>query len=328
MARGESAHIGLRWLDRLVLLGVIAVAVALMLGELGRLHWAFELASHFVVQYAIALAIACAYFLLRGRGLWFFVTIILVLVPAWRLAPYAPFWDQATTAATGTRQLRVMTINVQASNDRYDLVRAEIERLEPDVVFLPESTDRWVAGLAGLRERYPYTIDARSASVFSLLLISRVPLAESAIINLPEPNGFPAVLARICLEGADNETGCVRLIGIHPPPPLDGALATARDAALRAVPALVVAKDQERTILLGDFNCTPWSPVFRDLLTATGLRDTSRDFGLGSTWLSRWLPFGLTIDHVLAGKAIRATEHDVGRDVGSDHFPVVTTLRF
>ena len=43
-----------------------------------------------------------------------------------------------------------MTINVHASSDRYDLVRAEIERLDPDIVFLPENTDRWAAGLGAL----------------------------------------------------------------------------------------------------------------------------------------------------------------------------------
>jgi endonuclease/exonuclease/phosphatase (EEP) superfamily protein YafD len=221
-----------------------------------------------------------------------------------------------------------MTINVHASNTRYDDVRAEIERLEPDIVFLPENTDRWAAGLAPLRARYPYVIDGKSSSVFSLFLFSRLPLSDASIIRLPQPDGFPAIVARLCEEGADNDMACVRLIGIHPPPPLSAEWAAERDAALNAVAALIAGPDADRTILLGDFNCTPWSPVFRDLVTATGLRSTATGAGLTPTWFSRWLPLGLVIDHILVGSAIETQRHDVGRDVGSDHFPVIADLAF
>jgi endonuclease/exonuclease/phosphatase (EEP) superfamily protein YafD len=317
----------MRWLDRLVLLGVLATAGTLAVGELGRLRWDLELLSHFAVQYACALALAFVYFLLRRRWLWFGVTVAALLLPAWRLAPYAPLCRYATCATAGTHGLRVMTINVQASNSRYDLVRAEIERFDPDVVFLPESTDRWAAALAPLRARYPYVVDGKSPSVFSLLLFSRLPLAETAIVNLPEPGGFPAVVARVCAAGAADAAACVRLIGVHPPPPMTATWAAERDAALGALPGLVAAAAGGPTILLGDFNCTPWSPRFRDLLAASGLRDTAPGFGLSPTWFARW-PLGLKIDHILVGGGIGTGWHEVGGDVGSDHFPVVVDLRF
>jgi endonuclease/exonuclease/phosphatase (EEP) superfamily protein YafD len=94
------------------------------------------------------------------------------------------------------------------------------------------------------------------------------------------------------------------------------------------VPALIGGPDADRTVLLGDFNCTPWSPVFRDLVTTAGLRSTAMGVGLSPTWFSRWLPLGLTVDHILVGTAINAQGHEVGRDVGSDHFPVVADLVF
>jgi endonuclease/exonuclease/phosphatase (EEP) superfamily protein YafD len=328
MATDRTRRPGWRWLDGLVVLGVVGTALAFALGELGRYDWRLELLSHFAVQYAIALVIACLYFLVRGRALWFVVTALAALMPAWRLAGYIPMWSAPTHATAGTHQLRVMTINVHAGNTRYDDVRAEIERLDPDIVFLPENTDRWAAGLASLRATYPYVIDGRSTSVFSLFLFSRVPLSDAAIIQLPQPGGLPAVVARACGEGTDNDMGCIQLVGIHPPPPRTADWAAERDSVLRAIPALIAGPDADRTILLGDFNCTPWSPLFRDLVTATGLRSTAAGFGLSPTWFSRWLPFGLTIDHILIGKAITARSHDVGGDVGSDHFPVVADVTF
>ena len=97
-------------------------------------------------------------------------------------------------------------------------MRAEIERLDPDIVFLPENTDRWAAGLAPLRARYPYVVDGQSPSVFSLFLFSRVPISDATIIKLPKPDGFPAIVARICLE-AGSEATCVFPISSREPPP-------------------------------------------------------------------------------------------------------------
>lgn len=316
----------LRWLDRLATFGLIVTALALLAGELGRFHWLLELSSHFLVQYALALAIAAAWFLLRRRWLRLGATILLLLLPAWRLAPYLPVGADGATAAAATHHIRVMTINVQASSTAYDRVRAEIERLDPDVIFLPENTDRWATGLAPLRERYPYAVDGQSPSVFSLFLFSRLPLSETAIMNLPEPGGFPAITAHICLEDTGDERSCLRLIGVHPPPPMRAGIAAARDEALRALPALIAQGDAARTVVLGDFNCTPWSPRFRDLLAASGLRDAARGASLDPTWASRRLPFGLKIDHILVGDALTVSDYAVRDDVGSDHYPVVADL--
>jgi endonuclease/exonuclease/phosphatase (EEP) superfamily protein YafD len=321
-------HSRLRWLDRLAAAGAVAVSIALLLGELGRFNWLFELFSHFLVQFFLALAVTAAYLLLRRRRLWCGAVVLLTLVPAWRLAPYAPLTSDTRAAAADSHRLRVMTINVHASSDHYDLVRAEIERLDPDIVFLPENTNRWAAALAPLRARYPYVVDGQSPSVFSLFLFSRVPLSDVAIVKLPEPGGFPALVARACREGENNDLACVRIIGIHPPPPLSPRIAAERYATLRAVPDLIDKHDAERTVLLGDFNCTPWSPLFRDLLAATGLRDSARGFDLSPTWASRWLPVGLKIDHILVGSAIAVSDHGIGGDVGSDHFPVVADLQY
>jgi endonuclease/exonuclease/phosphatase (EEP) superfamily protein YafD len=312
----------------LVVVAAIATGLAFILGELGRYDWRLELLSHFAVQYIVVLAAACVSFLIRGRGLLFVLAAAMVLMPAWRLAAYVPVWATPTHATAATHRLRVMTINVHASNTRYDDVRAEIERLDPDIVFLSESTDLWVAGLAPLRGRYPHVIDGRSASVFSLRLFSRLPLPDASIIRLPELGGDPAIVARACMEGADNDMACVRLIGIHPPPPMTATWAARRDAVLGAVPALIAGADAHRTVLLGDFNCTPWSPLFRDLVTETGLRSTAVGLGVSPTWFSHWPPLGLTIDHILIGAAIDAQSHEVGDDVGSDHFPVVADLVF
>jgi endonuclease/exonuclease/phosphatase (EEP) superfamily protein YafD len=80
--------------------------------------------------------------------------------------------------------------------------------------------------------------------------------------------------------------------------------------------------------LAADFNITPWSPVFADILEGSGLRDSSLGFGVAPTWLSRPLFFGLPIDHILVSPDIKVKNRHVGPDVGSDHFPVIADLAF
>jgi endonuclease/exonuclease/phosphatase (EEP) superfamily protein YafD len=79
-------------------------------------------------------------------------------------------------------------------------------------------------------------------------------------------------------------------------------------------------------VLLGDLNCTPWSPAFDRLLAAARLRDSGRGRGLHPTWFSA-VPFvGLPIDHVLVGPGVGVRGRHVGPDIGSDHRPVIADL--
>jgi endonuclease/exonuclease/phosphatase (EEP) superfamily protein YafD len=121
-----------RWLDRLAASGVIAISIALLLGELGRLNWLFDMSSHFLVQYFLALAVAGTYLLLRRRWLWCMATVMRWLVG---MADRAlPAQSPAAVAATAdSHRLRIATINVHAGSDYY-IVQAEIERSDPDII--------------------------------------------------------------------------------------------------------------------------------------------------------------------------------------------------
>ena len=118
------------------------------------------------------------------------------------------------------------------------------------------------------------------------------------------------------------------LSAFHPPPPVDGRIAAARYATLEALPNLIAGEGSRADGPPGDFNCTPWSPLFRDLLATTGMRtapaaSTSRPPGhhAGSRSASRSITS-------LVGRAIAVTDHSIGDEVGSDHFPVVADLQF
>ena len=79
-------------------------------------------------------------------------------------------------------------------------------------------------------------------------------------------------------------------------------------------------------VLIGDFNCTPWSPAFRKLVSYSGLRDSRRGLGVQPTWPSPFGPFGIPIDHALVSKDLHVIDRSVGPQVGSDHRGIVVGL--
>lgn len=82
-------------------------------------------------------------------------------------------------------------------------------------------------------------------------------------------------------------------------------------------------------IVLGDFNMPVESRIYRRFWSGYGNAFSDIGFGVGYT---RWVEmhnfeYGARIDHVLTGDAWRSAACHVGRDVGSDHMPVVATVR-
>jgi len=326
MGLAAAARIGFRGIDGLAALCVVGTAVAFGLGMVGRGLWEADLFSHFRVQYVLALLVASAYFLVRRRWLLLLPTLLLLAYVGW---PVGEYFLAANAASAGHDkwQLRVMSLNVEASNGRADLVTAAIERANPDVIVLPEATAAWVEALAPLRARYRYGIGDGSRGAFSLLLLSQLPVRDGQVMQLSHDQ-WPAIVARICPSETADGKDCIGLVGIHPPPPMSEGLAGTRNAVFRALPDAIAKVAPRPVVVAGDFNCTPWSPFFADLLAATGLQDSALGFGVWPTWNSALLPFGLNIDHVLVSDGVAVRNHQIGGDVGSDHFPVVVDLAY
>jgi endonuclease/exonuclease/phosphatase (EEP) superfamily protein YafD len=325
MGIGAIARRAFRGIDGLAALGVVGAAAAFGLGLLGRELWAADLLSHFRVQYVLALLLAGAFFLVRRRWFLLLPTLALAAYAGWPVGEY--LLPRSGSVGHDKWQLRVMSLNVEASNDRADLVKAAIEQANPDVVFLPEATAAWADALAPLRTRYRYDTGDGAQGAFSLLLLSRLPLRHAQVIQL-SADGWPAIIALICPSDAADEKDCIGFVGIHPPPPMSAGLAATRNGVFRALPDAIAKVSPGPIIVAGDFNCTPWSPFFVDLLAATGLRDSALGFGIWPTWNSSLLPLGLKIDHVLVADGVAVRNHQVGGEVGSDHFPVVVDLAY
>ena len=100
-----------------------------------------------------------------------------------------------------------------------------------------------------------------------------------------------------------------------------------RDQQL-AIIADALRRLDEPVLLLGDLNVSPWSYHFKRLLRQSGLRDGTLGKGFQPTWPTSLLPLLIPIDHCLYSLGIHVVYRIVGKDVGSDHYPVVVDFVF
>jgi len=231
------------------------------------------------------------------------------------------YWPTNAAAPRSLATYSVLSANVHVGNrDMTPLVQL-LRRRRPDVVFLVEVQQAALAQLEDLDDLYPYRILRPRSDAFGYALFSRRPITSQQ--TEPFTNVGPQTLAAtIDFDGRD-----VVLIGTHPPPPVSSLLAQQRDRQLGAIGKLAASR-KGPLILLGDLNTTSWSPIFQDLLSESGLRDSRAGFGPQPSWPNLPWACRIPIDHILVSREVRTVSREVGPDVGSDHLPVFATLLF
>jgi endonuclease/exonuclease/phosphatase (EEP) superfamily protein YafD len=78
-------------------------------------------------------------------------------------------------------------------------------------------------------------------------------------------------------------------------------------------------------IVLGDFNTPPESPIYRDAWGTWTNAFSVAGRGFGYTRMNGWIR--ARIDHILVDESLDVIRAWVGPDVGSDHKPMIATLR-
>lgn len=315
---GPAARAGSRSrLDRSI--GSVALLALLpsWLGLPGGWFWMLDLLAHFRWQYLIASAVALGWAMWRGHRVLMALaglTLLLNLVLIGRLA-WHPEVRRAALAPDFA--LRVVSLNVRASNADKQSVLDYLQGTAADVIFLMEVDARWGAALAPLRAQYPHQIAEYRADNFGVALFSRIPWTSGRIVDIG-PARIPSVEIVLNHQGRD-----FALIGTHPIPPVGAPQAATRDRHLAALAAHVQAM-HEPVLVLGDLNATPWSTGLR-IATAGRLGYRSLAAPWTPTWRAR-SAFAIPIDHALCTAPLVVTARAVGPDVGSDHRPLLLSV--
>jgi endonuclease/exonuclease/phosphatase family metal-dependent hydrolase len=186
--------------------------------------------------------------------------------------------------------------------------------------------------LPELALEYPYHLVDNSWGL-PMVLVSRYPLTV-------QPKSPETPRAQLALVETPN--GVIAVWNVHPSPAVNQSGWEGQKKALTAV-ASAIEKESSPIIVLGDFNTTDLAENYR--LIAEHLTDVHRAVGRGFGFtfpepdfllLTPWYAQSfktmspmVRIDHIfVSGHFIPQEIHVVPEGYGSDHRPVVATLRF
>lgn len=294
----------------LVLLAVLLAAAAAF-GE--RLVWPYDLIQHFLLQALLALLLLLPFALLglggTARVLAVFASLVALLGCASAIAAAL----QRAPRGAGAFEVRVALANLWNRNSDHRSALAWLRRERPEIVVLVEVTPAWAEALETLADVYPHR---RLQGLGDIAILSVWPWQD---VDLPDKPPGHLAMARVA-----TPAGPLLVAGTHPVAPRSAEMTAMRDRLIGYI-ARQAARGDAPLVVLGDFNATPWSRPMRALV-----RDSSLRYGPGA-WVSTWptripRPFGIAIDHVLAGNGCRVVVRRHGDHIGSDHWPLTARV--
>jgi endonuclease/exonuclease/phosphatase (EEP) superfamily protein YafD len=295
----------------------VLACLATVTGFLGRLWWVFELTSHFRPHLALVLGALAAIWAMKRR--WRMTAVCGVAAAANASLVFFLLCPEAHLVATAGPRLRLVSLNVHTANVS-DLVLEFLRRTDADVLLLMEVNERWMSALGSLRTNYPYVIAEPREDNFGIALFSRLTLTNIEVVEFGNAE-VPSIAVTVAVGGQD-----IFLLGTHPLPPSSAENARLRNEQLKEIAARI-RHFAMPAIVLGDLNCTPWSPYFSELLRDGGLKNPSQGRGLFGSWPA-WMRFArISLDHCLVTPLIHASNKQLGPQVGSDHLPLVIELQ-
>lgn len=254
------------------------------------------------------------------------------------ILPFTSVWSTEVPAAEvqtdGDRAtLKVMSANVDYTNDRYAELLAMVRREDPDLLLLIEVDRAWAEGLAPLDQHYAHRVGEVRSEGLGIVLWSRIPLLEQEVKHLVSERR-PSIFATLDAPGI----GPVRYVGIHPVPPglrdrigHNDEKSERRDSRVRDAELMLVARHVEkdadnRWIVTGDFNDVAWSDGTKLFADLSDLKDPRRGRRLLSTYHAERPFLRYPIDHLFVSDGFHLVDFDRVRVLGSDHFAVTATL--
>lgn len=310
-----------RYLKWVLILAAVPVGL-LLFSFLGRYSFFAELVSNFRFHLLIAILLVAATIAYLGGYRWAVGLILVTLLASSTV--FCNFLPR-DREAEGMTKMSVMSFNILGLNQRQDAVLDVISKSQPDVLVVIEYTSDWVEVFEALHTDYPYRIEQPRWHGFGIALFSKFPFSDPTVHRLASSHtDSPMVVAS--LEVGDDVP--LRVAAAHLLAPMGYTRMSIRNQQIREVKQWLPV-DSQPTVLVGDFNCVPWSPFLNELMNATGLRDSRRGFGYQGSWPSDFWPMRIPIDHAFVSDNISVLDRKLIKDpTGSDHFPLLLELGF
>lgn len=276
-------------------------------------------------QILLVAVLVCVMAVIVGGTVGLIVAGLMVVCAAYqlyRIAPYLPWVGKDLDLGVARDDdLRLMALNVEMENRRFEDVIDVIRDERPDVLFLMETDEAWVEALDPVLEDFDTVLRVPQDDYYGLVFATRLKARRSGVERLTRDK-TPSVFALL----EDRQGRPFHFIGLHPKPPVPGENTAERD--LQTLYAARFAREKNAPVLvMGDFNDAAWSESAR-LFKHTGeYLDVRVGRGLFSSFHARYWWFRCPIDQLFLTEGAVVSRFEMGPDVGSDHFPVIAHVR-
>ena len=255
--------------------------------------------------------------------------IVALLYQFSRIWPYTQLHrkqvaDAHRLASDTNNHLSLMVANVLMYNRDASRCLGHIRHLQPDIVLAVETDDWWLSQLQRIEKDYPYTCHAPLPNTYGMLVFSRLPLHESQIRYLVDPD-IPSFHGRVVMP---NKVP-VYLHFLHPKPPApqESKNSARRDAELLVVGKIIQEHDGP-TVVAGDLNDVAWSHTSELFRRLSRLLDPRIGRGLLPTFHADYKLLRWPLDHVFHSAHFRLRRLERLTHIGSDHYPIFICLSY
>ncbi len=274
-----------------------------------------EIISHFPFQYAL-ISLVLMFFYVWGKNVT--LAILAGLLFIFNMSAIIDFEDSIHAASQVETSFKVYSANIHKQNRELTKLTLEIQKVDPEIVFLMEVLPESNEQLRPLVQAYPYRIENVSDDILGFVFLSKFPVQNHHFTKLSE-YGNSLLEARLEI----NQESIV-FYGLHAQRQRFGNhkerinqfLLLARQIKEQSLPAIIA----------GDFNTTPYSPIFREIVNIAGLKDSRERFGWQPSWPTYFPPLWIPIDHILTTNDIQVRARTTGSYISSDHYPVIAEL--
>lgn len=303
------------WLTwgRLIQVILSVLTLTTLTSFLGGWIWWLDIVADLRLQYAIGAGVMFLAAVVARRMKASALAVVLIGLNGFMVAPHI------TTAPQAPAKIKIVGFNLSDQNTDTAPILDFLRKEDADVLVLTEVTATWRKALEQLSDMYPHRFFGPPTKFpweppVSIGLFSKRAWKETGVERDEKSSWILAVWARF----PDTSPG-LTVTGVH----LTNPVNPKGGNQVRDLETLVstLKRFDGSVVVMGDFNMTPFSTRYRQLLRSTGLRRA--DGGLNSSWpalLGRW---GLPIDHMLVGSGIRHAVMQVGPRLSSDHLPII-----
>lgn len=272
---------------------------------------------------------------------------LLILTPQWQMAeialmlaligaigfqlrmilPYTRLWKQEVRQAmpmANPVQVKIMVSNVLTPNNNTQALVNLVQQKQPDILITLESDQKWEDALSVIEPDYPYSVKVPLDNLYGMHLYSKLELIDPEIKYLLIDD-IPSIHTQVRLTNGE----VIWLYCLHPmpPSPTEADKSTTRDAELLMV-GRHINENNQTAILAGDLNDVAWSKTTLMFQRISGLLDPRIGRFFINTFHVKYPILRWALDHIFHSPCFTLVDIERLPSIGSDHFPVMTTLQY